>query len=652
MRMGKGITDVSDKIRRSPAWSFPRWKPRDPENVERRARKAHQKGRLQEAIALCQSAISSGVESPSLLLTLGELYQKAGQDEQAVARLVEAIELSPGTSRGYQKLLEILGEQNAREKTVRILERIYQAYRQYPQPQNYYATALLFTGEFQEAGKLFEDLCLRYPDYDACHNNLGILRFYQGRFAEAEREYRTALAMAGKHPERSTLSSVVYGNLAEMRAWRGDFPGAIEYCNAGVAFGHTSFLYVNLGDYYAAMGMAEEAIKAYEKSFALEGGPAIDGLWDEAHRRLARLYLKTNRLEQATAACRALLEKNPANAGIHKVLGDIYFQKGSYPQAVDEYRSALSLEPSSAENLKMHRSLALAYFKAGMFDKATAEFRRASLFHPEQFFINIEKPGVEGASSSPDKEVARYREALVHWPEDSRLRARLADAYIRQGRLEAALSEYQRALEQDPMDTESRIKTGMIYIAEDEVWKAIHCFARVLEISPGSAPAYTGLGCVHLERGAINQAILWLKMAIYADSQYPDAHNYLGNAFRILGRLGEAMDEYRTAIEFYPGYAQAHNNMGIALLAKGEVHEAIDSFNQAVRLFPQSVSALCHIGEGYFRLGQFQEAREALEQALCINPYNARAQSLLEQIYMSPGRVQVAGGPGRATPAT
>ncbi len=628
------------------------WKPRDPEKVERRARKALQKDRLQEAITLCQSAISSGVKSPSLLLTLGELQQKAGQDEQAVARLVEAIELAPGTSRGYQKLLEIFGEQTAREKTVSILERIYKKYRQYPQPQHYYATALLFTGEFREAGRLFEDLCLRYPDYDTCHNNLGILRFYQGRFAEAEREYRTALAMAEKHPERSTLSSIIYGNLAEMLAWRGDFQGAIDYCNAGVAFGQTSFLYVNLGDYYAAMGMAEEAIKAYEKSFVLEGALAIDGLWGEAHRKLARLYLKTNRLEQATAACRALLEKNPANVGIHDVLGDIHFQKGLYLQAVDEYCSALSLEPSSSKNLKIHRSLALAYFKAGMFDKATAEFRRASLFHPEQFFINIEKPGVEGAGSSPDKEVARYREELVLWPKDSRLRARLADAYVRQGRLEAAISEYQQALEQDPMDTDSRIKKGMIYIAEDEVWEAIHCFARVLEINPGSAAAYTGLGCVHLERGAINQAILWFKMAIHADSRYPDAHNYLGNAFRILGRLDEAMDEYRIAIELHPGYAQAHNNMGISLLEKGEVHKAIDSFNEAVRLFPQSVSALCHIGEGYFRLGQLREAREALEQALCINPYNARAQSLLEQIYMNPGRGEVADGSGGAAPAT
>lgn len=608
----------------------------NPENVEKRARKAIKRGHLKEAAAICELAVGSRVASPALLLTLGEIYQMMGLPQQAAEKFVQAIELDPGMRRGYQKLMEIYREQNALEEAIPIFQKFYNEFPQYPQPQNYYATTLLFTGQFQEAGRLLEDLCIRHAGYGACHNNLGILRFYQGRFAEAEREYKTALSIDESSSGGSILGSIVYGNLAEIRAWKGDFDGAVEYCNAGIAFGPTSILYVNLGNFYEAKGMAEEAIKAYEKSFMLEDGVPIDGVWVEALGRLARLYLKLNQPDQAAAACQTLLEKRPANVGIHKILGDVYFQKGFYLQAVEEYRTALSLEPSSLKNLKIHKSLALAYYKAGMFDKATAEFRRISLFHPERFFINVEKPVLNKRELSPDKEIAWCREALIQWPDDTRLRVRLADAYVQQGRLEEAVAEYRQALEQDPMDTDSLIKLGMVHLAEEEFWKAIHCFARVLEINPSSAPAYTGLGCVALERGTLNHAILLLKRAVGVDAQYPDAHNYLGNAFRILKRLEAAIEEYRTAVRLYPGYAQAHNNLGVALLEKGEVHQAIASFREAVRLFPESVSALCHIGEGYFRLGQFEEAKEALEEALHINPYNARAQSLLEEIYMNP----------------
>src|SRR5439155_12060812 len=63
----------------------------------------------------------------------------------------------------------------------------------------------------------------------------------------------------------------------------------------------------------------------------------------------------------------------------HFRLGDDFFKRGLYDEAISEYQNALSLNPSYAD---IHNHLGISFSAKGMVNGAIAEFRNALAINP------------------------------------------------------------------------------------------------------------------------------------------------------------------------------------------------------------------------------------------------------------------------------
>jgi hypothetical protein len=103
---------------------------------------------------------------------------------------------------------------------------------------------------------------------------------------------------------------------------------------------------------------------------------------EQSGMKTADLYSSWGRVErlsglgiQAEQHLLAAIDLDPAHGAAHETLGDIYFERGSYTQAAQEYAIAAGLNPPRAAELYTHAGE--AFEEDGKGERATEMFERA-----------------------------------------------------------------------------------------------------------------------------------------------------------------------------------------------------------------------------------------------------------------------------------
>jgi tetratricopeptide (TPR) repeat protein len=169
---------------------------------------------------------------------------------------------------------------------------------------------------------------------------------------------------------------------------------------------------------------------------------------------------------------------DPNHYNGHRLLGNAYYQKGDYAQAVAAFEKAVALRPDQADG---HFGLGLALFETGALDRAAEEFGKSRAikedpntgFYLARVYFNqkkfdealgeIEKslkknPGAPGFYNLKGvilNQLGRYAEAagsfqagLVLAPEDVNIQVNLGIAYINSGEPNKARAVFEKALPQ------------------------------------------------------------------------------------------------------------------------------------------------------------------------------------------------------------
>lgn len=248
----------------------------------------------------------------------------------------------------------------------------------------------------------------------------------------------------------------------------------------------------------------------------------------EAHSRLAHILVGEGRAAAALPHLEAARRRRPDAWGVLHNLGIAHAQLGAYPEAVDDFRAALSLHPRYAAT---HQSLATTLALLGR----------------------------------PGEAIAHYEEALALRPD--------ADAHNNAGVLLARLGSpaeaerhYRAALRLRPDDTEAGSNLGALLarIGRDE--EAIAAFAAVLDARPDHAPALRGLADLvarRPDRPGAAPALEHLQAALAAARDDRAAlHGRLGLALTELGRLADAARHLEAAVRMRPGDEAAARALG------------------------------------------------------------------------------------------
>ena len=127
--------------------------------------------------------------------------------------------------------------------------------------------------------------------------------------------------------------------------------------------------YMALGTIYDQLDDPEMAEKYYRKALEInnEFAPAANNLaWNLAE--------KGGNIDEALGYAQIAKQRMPQNAAVMDTLGWIYYLKGSYLNAIAEFRDSVELAPDTAT---IHYHLGMAYYRNNQLDAAKESLENA-----------------------------------------------------------------------------------------------------------------------------------------------------------------------------------------------------------------------------------------------------------------------------------
>jgi tetratricopeptide (TPR) repeat protein len=290
------------------------------------------------------------------------------------------------------------------------------------------------------------------------HGNLGVIFFFQGKYAEAIPELRAALKL------KSGLWKI-----------------------------------------QALLGMAEKrtggvtgAVADLEKAFPNLTDAKIRL---QAGMELIDLYSSSGDLPKAAPVIAALRDADPANVEL------IYAAYRIYSDLLDETR--LSLIVAGPNSARVHQMMAHELARQGQTDEAIANYREALKIDPNASGVHFELADMLNSSAVPDgREEAEkeYLSALAVNPLDEKAQCKLGDLAALRGDQQAAAEHYQRALKLQPNDAEAMLGLSKILVILNQPEKALPLLEQAVKLDPTNATAHFRLSTLYRKMGRADDA--------------------------------------------------------------------------------------------------------------------------------------------------
>jgi Flp pilus assembly protein TadD len=185
----------------------------------------------------------------------------------------------------------------------------------------------------EEALAAYQHAAALQPKEAEPHLAAGVLLEGENNYAQAEQEYKQALAL----DPRSTEAVIALANIY-MRGHR--FPEAEEYLRKlQAANANSAPVHIELARVLAAEGDTKAAIPEMEAGIKLAPGD------ESALRELGNLYSSDGKNDLAEAVRRKLLAAHPNEAELHWELGQDLLRQKKFPEAQQEFATAVKLKP-------------------------------------------------------------------------------------------------------------------------------------------------------------------------------------------------------------------------------------------------------------------------------------------------------------------
>ena len=286
---------------------------------------------------------------------------------------------------------------------------------------------------------------------------------------------------------------------------------------------------------YVQQGKLQNAISEYEKVLKNDAKDLT------VTNTVGDLYSRLGETDKATEC--------------FKTVGDAYAGQGFTVKAIAMYKKICKLQPSLESLLK----LAELYSQQGLFNDARAQYLQVA----EEFLKNGEL----------DNSVRIFQKILEMDPENSTMRVRLAEVYIRLGKKSDAWQIFSAA-------AESLRSKGSLSGAEEVL-------QRMLTLDPGNTYALLMQGKNMLESGDAAGAVATLQKVTDIDSS-PDGLRDLLKAYLQTGQLSEAGTVANKLLTVHNDLS-AIASFAEALMQAGQYETALQVFDEhAERLLAEN----------------------------------------------------------------
>jgi tetratricopeptide (TPR) repeat protein len=400
------------------------------------------------------------------------------------------------------------------------------------------------------------------------------------------------------------------------------------------------------------------AIAAYKRAMEL------DPKSGEIPGELAALYLRQNKIEEATAMAEQALKIAPSTREANRVLGTIYAALAETGSRAGGRGRASADAGAASENVVkaiQHLEIALQGLGGEADPNVRATLARAYITHGDYAkAIPILSNLVNEQPQWPDGPLllteafagaGRSRDAIA-WLEDRadddpRLLPALADMYERERQWQQAADTYGKALERSPRSTDLRTRYASALVnagGRTNLGKARDVLAELAGGSGGNGRVLYLLSQAQRKLGDSPAAEATARRVIAQNSKSPWGYYALAEALESRRAYQAVIDELAPVVAQNRGRSDTFDvsillpHLGFAYQELGQFDQAIATFDEARRLSPKEASIAAYLVEANIAAKRYDAAIAAAKTALAENPDDTQLLRLQAQAMRHTGK--------------
>ena len=299
---------------------------------------------------------------------------------------------------------------------------------------------------------------------------------------------------------------------------------------------------------------------------------------------------------------KALLEKNPNDAGLWFFLGEEMNVKYSYEtqkefgEKMKCYEKAIKLNPFMTDAIY---ALALMHEKRA--DSNTAN----------RYLKKLKQLG--DTRKSLDDDIKRVEDKLE------------------KGRL-GSIKNMEKRLTEKPDDPETIKQAGYFFYHYGEKDKGLTLLEYAVELKPDLSDGHYFLGLAYKEEKQFAKAIECFNKCLKLEEETEDdelihkLYDFIAECYRGLEDFDKAIEYQQKCIDCYPSIWDKQYPLyflGFIYNRKGDHRKAIELYNKAIEEAPDSnfVSTLySQLSEQYYQLNELEKALECLQKTVSLKP--------------------------------
>lgn len=565
---------------------------------------------VNKAIENYKLALRDDPDSGFLANSLADLYLQTGQIRSAVTEFEEVVRRNPN-------------DVNSR----RILARFYTA--RIREGQNNRPNQEMLKSALDQYRKVVE---ISPKDVETWLL-IGRLEKLNQNSAEAEKAFKTALALDKENEDAMTGLAMVYADL-------GDTASASQMLKKVAEKNPNLRTLTTLAGTYEQMKEFKLAAETYGRAYEMNKENA------DLKRAYAQALFIAEDNDKALVIFEQLAAEDPNDLLAALRLSQLYRQKRDYAKARDYAARARKLDPGNLEIRYNEVSLLEA---EGKTTEAIAVLKEVldgvprkptSLSEKNNRIILLERLGIlYRMSEQTPQAVAAFREIMdLDGDVGGRAAAQIVDVLRVSKDFAAAETELKAALSKYPEDRTVKVIASNLYSDLGRV-KDAEAMLRSMLNGKDDRDTYVSLAQVYEKSknyAEMAKAIDAAEALSKTDDDKESVHFIRGAMFEKMKKFDAAETEFRKVLAINPESASALNYLGYMLADRNvRLDEALEMIKKAVDMDPHNSAFLDSMGWVCFRLKRFDEAEEYLKKSIARGSHDATVYDHLGDVYSS-----------------
>lgn len=621
--------------------------------VERGARFFEQ-GKLEDAALQFRKALQKDPNYGEAYYRLGLTDKKRGQERDAFAAFLKAVELpSPQQDAARVELADLalsgyLSDSRRPEvlfKTAdRMADELLARNKQSHDGLRLRGNLAMAAGNPKSAVAFFQQADQAKPDQPQVVISMvqAMLLDNQDQAAETR-----ALQFLGKQPKSATLYDILYGHyrrsnrlpdaesilkkkisnnpdqpffvtqLAEFY-WTTNRQKDAEALLAAMPV--TPENYQEIGDLYGRLRLWDKATAAYQQGLGAKPGEDKSRL-APLRQRLVGVFLRQGKNAEAAKVLDEILRENPGDSEAVSARASLRMATGD-PQetstAVAEFRKLIEKEPRNAGH---HYQLSRALRDRGQADEARKVLQQVLKLDPQhrEALGDLAAMAIAAEDASTALEYAQRSLALE--PRDPRVRLVRTAAWALQGQFKQVRQDLVKLTQEFPGLAEPQIQMGLLEIAEQRYDQAARIFQQ--QYKPGSADIrpLKGLAEVAFARNQPEQAFALVDQEYRRAAKPSQALLELAaSTADRAGRSPAAIEAFEKLVAQYPPRPSDLVRLGQLVHGQGQTAKAVEVLERARQLAPKDAAVPAVLGAVFSASGKWDDAVRCYRESLALNP--------------------------------